>query len=108
MEHLHEAYEKFKEEGFTILSVSLDGSLEAVKQFREERWPMPWLNAFSEGGFDSEAAKTFEVAGVPKVFLVGKKGQIIATERDLRGEELLQTLGKVFGEAEPGGEIGNQ
>ena len=52
-------------------------------------------------GFDqrtkSEAAKNFEVSGIPKPVLVAADGTILATEVDLRGENLDATLAKVFG-----------
>ena len=73
-----------------------------VKRFHAEREAMPWLNAYSEGEFDSAAAKAFQVAGIPKVFLVDEDGKIVATERDLRGEELIETLTRHLGNSKGG------
>ncbi len=92
MENLHKTYEKFKEAGFEILSISIDPSLDETKSFQQKKWPMPWLNSFSEGEFDSEAAVLFEVTGIPKPILVDRDGKIIAIESDLRGENLEKTL----------------
>lgn len=100
MDELHEAYEKYKDEGFDILSISLDEKRADVKQFREKRWPMPWKHHFA--GFSGEGratiSETFEVVGIPHPILVGENGQIIAAEDSLRGEKLSQTLERVFEE----------
>ncbi|MCJ7582693.1 MAG: redoxin domain-containing protein [Candidatus Aminicenantes bacterium] len=92
MENLHKTYEKFKEAGFEILSISLDPSVDEARSFQKNKWPMPWLNAFSEGEFDSKAAELFEVTGIPTPILVDRDGKIIAMESDLRGENLEKTL----------------
>ena len=62
MEILHEVYQKYKDNGFEILSISFDVSPKEVKAFRKKDWKMPWLHAFSEGQFASKAAKIFEVS----------------------------------------------
>ncbi|NIO29261.1 MAG: hypothetical protein GTO29_11990 [Candidatus Latescibacteria bacterium] len=56
-----------------------------------------WPNAFVKGGFRSDIAKTFEVVAIPKPILVGKDGKIIATESELRGEKLHETLERILG-----------
>jgi thiol-disulfide isomerase/thioredoxin len=96
MKVLHDAFEKYKSRGLTILSISLDDSAEAVAKFRKSKWPMPWFNTLLDGGFDNRIAKSFELVGVPKPILVGKDGQILATEGDLRGDKLDQTLARFF------------
>ncbi len=98
MDYLHKAYEKFKNKNFEILSLSFDPKPEDVIKFRNEKWKMPWLHSFVEGGFNSDLAKTFEVIGIPKPILVDKDGNIVAMDMDLRGERLEKTLAKVLGE----------
>ena len=97
-----EVYEDLKDRDFTILSLSFDDEVGAVAPFREGRFAMPWLHGFVEGGFDSDVAKAFGVAGIPKPILVGPDGTILATEGDLRGEKLRETLAEHLGEAEAG------
>ena len=100
--HLQNAYEKYKSEDFTILSVALDDSTEAVRRFREERQPMPWKHAVVEDDSQQEAElrRRFEIHGLPEAILIGDEGKIIATESALRGERLDETLSWVFGENE--------
>lgn len=99
MKNLHNAYEKFKDKNFAIISLSFDGSPDDVTKFRGKKWTMPWLHSFIDGGFRSDAAKAFEVAGIPKPILVGPDGQILATAEALRGEKLEETLTKYLVEA---------
>jgi hypothetical protein len=85
-------YEKYRDDGFTILSLSFDDRPDDVTQFRSEgEHTMPWLHAFVTGGFRSTLATTFGVVGIPKPILVGADGSIVATS-GLRGEELDKTL----------------
>jgi thiol-disulfide isomerase/thioredoxin len=97
MEYLHKVYEKFKGKNFEMVSISIDGSLEDVTKFRKDKWKLPWFNAFNEGGFKSEAAKLFEVRGIPRTILIDDSGKIVAIGSDLRGEKLESTLSKFLG-----------
>ncbi len=97
MPALHSSYEKFKGKNFEILSLSFDPKPEDVARFREKKWQMPWRHAFVERGFNSELARSFEVMGIPKPVLVdGNTNTILATENDLRGKKLEQTLARVL------------
>ncbi|MFA3784054.1 TlpA family protein disulfide reductase [Melioribacteraceae bacterium 4301-Me] len=96
MKNLHKAYEKFKDKGFEILSLSLDAKPEDVFKFREEKWKMPWKNAFLEGGWQNPVCKKFEVVAIPEPILVGADGKILAYGGELRGESLEKTLSIYF------------
>lgn len=100
MANLHKAYEKFKEKNFEILSISLDENPEAVTKFRQEKWKMPWFNSFIENPINSDLAKRFEVLALPKAILVNPEGKIIAVEKELRGNQLDETLTRILGKAE--------
>jgi thiol-disulfide isomerase/thioredoxin len=95
--YLHAAYDKYKDDGFTILSLSFDESPEDVLEYREGEWKMPWLHAFVEDGFGSEISETFQIFGIPRAILIGEGGTIVATQGDLRGEKLDETLARIFG-----------
>lgn len=84
MGRLHAVQEKFQGRGgFTLLSVSLDDEVEAIQQFRDGPWKMPWLNAHAAGGFGSSMARDFEVSHLPQMLLVDPQGVIVATDREL-------------------------
>ncbi len=92
MPSLHAAYEHFKDKKFTILSVSYDKSVADVEKFRKGRWAMPWLHCFSPGVWQNDAAKIFEVSGIPKPILIDPTGKIVALDEELRGANLEKTL----------------
>jgi thiol-disulfide isomerase/thioredoxin len=98
MPFLHNAYEKFHNKGFEILSLSLDDKPEDVDEFRKDKWKMPWLNSLVDGGFDSKLMQDFEAKGLPKLILVGPDGNIIASDLDVQGAMLEKTLSKYLGD----------
>jgi thiol-disulfide isomerase/thioredoxin len=93
---LRKADSTYAGDNFTILSLSFDGARSTVTDFLRDR-DMPWKHAFVEDGFESEIADRFEVSGLPKPILLGPDGRIVATESDLRGEDLMKTLEKHLG-----------
>ena len=88
------AYNKYKDKGFTIFSVSLDNNKEpwlaAIKKDQ-----LIWTNHVSDlKGWQSEAAKLYNIKGIPAAFLLDKEGKIVAT--NLRGMELDQAVEKLI------------
>jgi thiol-disulfide isomerase/thioredoxin len=89
------AYQKYKDAGFTIMSVSLDSN--------KEKWlaaiandQLSWPNHVSDlGGWNSKVAKLYGVQSIPFTVLLDKEGKVIAT--NLRGAALEQTLEQIFG-----------
>ena len=96
MPYLHDAYEKYKNEGFEILCLSLDHSPLEVIEYLKGEWKMPWHHAFLEGGFDNEIARKFGVHGTPTPILVDSEGKIIVTGNAIRNGELIKTLSEYF------------
>ncbi len=87
-------YEKFKDKGFTIYSVSLDE--DAVKW--EEaivKDKLSWTNHVSDlKGWKSSVAANFGIEGIPYTVLLNKEGKIIG--KNLRGEKLEETLNELL------------
>lgn len=92
MPYLQKAYNKFKGKDFEILSLSLDDSAGAVRNFRHNKYPMPWLHALLKGGFQNPVAEKFGVNAIPNPVLVNDKGIVVAKGVDLRGPYLAETL----------------
>jgi peroxiredoxin len=87
-------YNKYKDKGFTVYSVSLDQNkdkwLAAITQDQ-----LTWSNHVSElTGWKSSAGKKYGVSSIPKTFLVDAKGKIIAY--DLRGNDLEKKLSEIL------------
>jgi len=96
METLHNAFEKFKEKGFEIVSLSMDGDASDVTKFRNDKWKMPWKNSFIGSTEGRKLADNFEVIGIPKPMLISADGKILELEETMRGERLEETLAKYF------------
>lgn len=94
MDNLHKAYELYKDVNFDILSISIDEYKSYASDFRENKWPMPWKNAYDKDGFRGETMKLFEVYGIPRAILINPEGEIVAMDEELRGENLDKTLKK--------------
>lgn len=97
MDELHSVYADFKSDKFEILSLSFDEAAEKVIGFRKERFPMPWLHTFIDGGFENDLSTRFEITSIPRPILIDPKGKIIATGLQLRGTNLRKTISKLVG-----------
>lgn len=88
-------YEKYKDAGFTVMSVSLDNSKEKWLQAIEKD-KLSWPNHVSDlKGWQNEVAKQYKVTGIPFAILIDKEGKII--DKNLRGAQLENTLKAIFG-----------
>lgn len=90
------AYQAFKDKNFTILGVSLDEDkdkwLEAIKKDN-----LTWTHISDLKGWQSVAARDYNVNGIPANFLVDPNGVIIAS--NLRGPELTAKLEQILNAA---------
>lgn len=87
-------YNKYKEKGFTVMSVSLDKDLEKWKKAIEAD-QLSWTNHVSDlGGWQSKVSRLYEVGSVPFTVLIDQEGKIIKT--NLRGAALDNELEKLF------------
>lgn len=89
------AYQKYHKDGFEVFSVSLDKDKQSwIEAITKDK--LTWDNHVSDlKWWDSEAAKTYGVSGIPKAFLLDKDGKIIGS--DLRGPALEAQLQKIYG-----------
>ena len=97
LQNINDAFEKFKGQGFNVLSVSFDNDQDDVAKFRKGNLKMPWMNACLKDGWENDVAKKFGVLVVPTSFLVARDGKIFAIGDDLRGDKLVETLTKIYG-----------
>jgi peroxiredoxin len=88
-------YNKFKDKGFAIYSVSLDRPNEREKWVRAIRNDnLTWTHVSDLKFWQSAAAQQYGVNSIPATFLLDKDGKIIA--KNLRGAELEQKLEDVL------------
>jgi len=94
--HVVHAYEKYRNHGFEVFSVSLDSDkskwMRAIQQDG-----LVWDNHVSDlRGWQNAASKAYGITSIPHTMLIGKDGVIIQTH--LRGRMLEEELLKLFGE----------
>ncbi|HZV71787.1 MAG TPA: TlpA disulfide reductase family protein [Saprospiraceae bacterium] len=112
--HVVEVYNKYKDKGFTVYSVSLDGIDERTKarfpsdeQFKTgmEQSKKNWITAIQTDNltwpyhvseltkWDTQSVRQYGVTGIPKTFLINRDGKIAAVNPrfDLE-EQLLKIL----------------
>ncbi len=87
-------YNKYKDKGFEVFSVSLDKDRESwVKAIAKDN--LSWPNHVSDLKYwKSAGAVTYGVTSIPFTVLVDKKGKIVA--KKLRGEELENKVGELL------------
>ncbi|PWL29495.1 MAG: hypothetical protein DCO96_06975 [Fluviicola sp. XM-24bin1] len=90
-------YEKYKDKGFTVMSVSLDKD-KAKWLAAIEKDNLTWPNHVSDLQFwQSKAAKLYGVTGIPFTVLIDQEGKIIRTK--LRGPQLEEELSRILGDS---------
>lgn len=111
--HVVELYNKYKDKGFTVYSVSLDGLDERTKSritdnaqlnTRMEEEKNKWLGAIAADNlawsthvselkkWDTAAAKEWGVDAIPRTFLIGKDGKVASVNAQQDLEEQIKKL----------------
>ncbi len=87
-------YNKYKDAGFTIYSVSLDKDATPWKAAIAADG-LVWPNHVSDlKGWGSSAAALYGINSIPRTFILDKEGKIVAT--NLRGEQLEQKVSELL------------
>jgi thiol-disulfide isomerase/thioredoxin len=86
-------YNKYKDKGFTILSVSIDKNTTQWKNAIHQDG-YTWGNVCDLNGYGGPTAALYTVTAIPNSFLLDKSGKIIA--KNLRGKELESKLAELM------------
>lgn len=88
-------YNKYKDDGFTVMSVSLDKSKEKwVAAIEKDNLSWPY-HVSDLAQWSSKVAKLYGVRGIPFTVLIDQEGKIVKTK--LRGAALGQELARIYG-----------
>ena len=87
-------YNKYADEDFEILGVSLDRTRNAWLTAIEQDG-LPWLHISDLKFWNSQAARTYQIHSIPATYLIDPQGKIIA--KNLRGPSLEAKLREIFG-----------
>lgn len=89
------AFNKYKDKGFTVLGVSLD------REGAKDKWieaihkdNLTWTHVSDLKFWDNAVAKQYGIQAIPQNFLLDKDGRIIAA--NIKGDELLKKLEEVI------------
>ncbi len=95
------AYNKYHDQGFEVLGVSLDGL--PNQQKARESWlkaieedGLTWTHVSELNGWNTIVKDLYQFNGIPHAVLLDREGRIIA--KNLRGAALDQKLAGIFGE----------
>jgi len=92
---LKAAYTKYHDQGFEILSVSLDYA-GAMSDEEFGNWTaengMNWRHVYDGKGWDSQLVVDFHVTSVPTPYLIGRDGSLVALKSECRGEALAESI----------------
>lgn len=87
-------YNKYKDKGLEILSVSLD---EEIKDWKKAvtKDKITWVQGIDRGGWDALAATKWQVDALPASFVVNKNGDVVAInpEKDELEKKIKELLG---------------
>lgn len=86
-------YQEYKSDPFEILGVSLDGDQNRWVQAIQQDG-LVWKHVSDLKKWNNEAAKLYNVQGIPATFLLNPEGEIIA--KNLRGDALAAKLKEIF------------
>jgi thiol-disulfide isomerase/thioredoxin len=91
-----EQYEKYHDQGFEVVGISLDEDREVLEKFvAEQKIPWPILYEKPQGeGWRHPLSTFYGISGIPTVILIGRDGNVITL--NARGEKLGEQLDKLF------------
>lgn len=99
---LQAAYEKYHDQGFEIIGVSLDARLDSLEEFTEKQklaWPQVWDNQSvpdaESNPFGGPNTQRYKLTAIPATFLIGRDGKIARS--GLSGRALQQALSRLLG-----------
>jgi len=85
-------YNKYKDEGFDIIGISLDTDEKRLRNYLKEN-NIAWRQVFSGKGWQSPVSQQYGIRGIPAPWLIDKNGTLIS--KQARGRK----LGKLVTEA---------
>lgn len=91
--HLKTLNEKHGQENMTIVGIALDEDEKVVRNYAAEN-EMDWPQILQSERWEDEIVSSYNVLGVPRMYLIDPKGNIIA--KDLRGEEMVKEVDQMI------------
>ncbi len=94
--HVLAAYDKYKKQGFEILSISLDyadrTSQDEYRTWIEEKGMDKWRHVYDEKAWDGPLVDAYLVRGIPNPVMIGRDGSLAGMGEACRGDKLEKTI----------------
>lgn len=91
--HMKEVYDKYKDKGLTMLSISMDTSKKAWEDAVKSDG-LTWLQGCNLDGLSGEIAKKYRITGIPRVFVLDADNRILGDT--MSQEEIVKLLEEVL------------
>lgn len=94
-QYVRDAYRKFKDKNFTVISIALDPPADrayVIQAIQEDS--LVWTNLADPAKDKNQAAKAYSIKLIPQNYLIDSTGMIF--NRDLHGESLSQQLSSLL------------
>jgi peroxiredoxin len=100
MPELLEVYERYHDQGFEIIGISLDADEESLRAYLQQQ-KLPWRQVWDNQGmpgtqnpFGGPNTRKFDLSGIPATFLIDRDGKIARS--GLSGQGLRQAVSRVL------------
>lgn len=95
--HFKNVWSEFRGDDFQLIGISLDESTETLKEFIEAE-DITWPQIQQEDGSFDEITQLYSVNGIPRTYLIDRKGTIAA--KDFRKEEIEKEVRRLMEDPE--------
>ena len=98
MPNIKGVYDRYHQDGFEVVGVSLDNSREALLQFLKAKdisWPQLFYEDSSTQGWKNPLARKYGIHAIPATILVNRAGMVAAVR--VRGEALEPAVARLLG-----------
>lgn len=95
--NVKEVYEKYHDQGFDVVGISLDDDREALDAFLEKehiRWPILFSSDPAAAGWDHPMATYFGISSIPATILVDRQGKVVTLSA--HGERLGELVAELI------------
>jgi peroxiredoxin len=80
---MDEMHERYKDDGLTIIAVSVDKKRELIEEFIKKMEPAFTLAHDPTG----DVAKAYKLRGMPSSYLIDRNGQLVKTHMGFRNKD---------------------
>ncbi len=93
MPTVKKVYDKYHQQGFEIIGISLDESREKFKSYIQKE-NISWPQIFDGKSGEEGIARKYAVSTIPTTFLIDREGKI--ADKNMRGEQLEKAVGNLM------------